>query len=268
MKQRTCSVDDCDAQARARGWCGRHYNRWYYSGSPDVPEDGSSQVCKRCSAPLPPKANQGPRSPYCSRPCRRRADYERHRERRAAEAARANAERRANTWAVCDHCSADFNPRQNRSRFCSERCQRAWAREHERGECSAPECARPIRARGVCNMHYKRILRDEGKLKGPPWDDAKRDAKARREALKRGNRVGGPVVLAKIAERDGWKCGICGKHVRGSLTYPHPLSKSLDHVIPLSRGGAHSPENAQLAHLRCNVRKGNRKANDQLALIG
>jgi 5-methylcytosine-specific restriction endonuclease McrA len=56
--------------------------------------------------------------------------------------------------------------------------------------------------------------------------------------------------------RDGWVCGICDDQVDRSLRWPHPMSASLDHVIPLSRGGAHALSNVQLAHLRCNVRKG------------
>ncbi|WP_158070491.1 HNH endonuclease [Streptomyces luteocolor] len=36
------------------------------------------------------------------------------------------------------------------------------------------------------------------------------------------------------------------------------MSPSLDHVIPLSRGGSHRRDNVQLAHLRCNLRKNNR----------
>jgi 5-methylcytosine-specific restriction endonuclease McrA len=36
------------------------------------------------------------------------------------------------------------------------------------------------------------------------------------------------------------------------------MSVSLDHVIPLSRGGNHEPGNVQCSHLACNVRKGAR----------
>ncbi len=40
------------------------------------------------------------------------------------------------------------------------------------------------------------------------------------------------------------------------LKYPDPDSLSLDHVMPLARGGEHAIDNVQAAHLRCNVRKG------------
>lgn len=34
-----CDVDGCTVQARARGWCGAHYERWRRHGDPTgVPE--------------------------------------------------------------------------------------------------------------------------------------------------------------------------------------------------------------------------------------
>ncbi|KNX39497.1 hypothetical protein VV01_14575 [Luteipulveratus halotolerans] len=71
-----------------------------------------------------------------------------------------------------------------------------------------------------------------------------------------------------IAKRDGFKCGLCGRRVAMDLVWPHPMSPSLDHVVPLSEGGDHAPANVQLAHLRCNVSKGARGGGEQLALIG
>jgi len=44
------------------------------------------------------------------------------------------------------------------------------------------------------------------------------------------------------------------------LAWPDPGSKSIDHILPLSKGGSHSQENVQWAHLVCNTRKGNRLA--------
>jgi 5-methylcytosine-specific restriction endonuclease McrA len=52
-------------------------------------------------------------------------------------------------------------------------------------------------------------------------------------------------------------CGICGEPVDMSLRYPNPLSKSIDHIIPLARGGHPTDlSNLQLAHLACNKSKG------------
>jgi len=54
-------------------------------------------------------------------------------------------------------------------------------------------------------------------------------------------------------------CGICGKPVDKSLKYPHPMSATVDHIIPLDRGGHPSDlANLQLAHFCCNRQKSNR----------
>ena len=51
-------------------------------------------------------------------------------------------------------------------------------------------------------------------------------------------------------------CGICGKPVDFSKRYPHPLSATVDHIIPLSLGGHPSDlDNLQLAHNSCNRQK-------------
>lgn len=61
-----------------------------------------------------------------------------------------------------------------------------------------------------------------------------------------------------VYERDGWICGLCDEPIDRGAKKPHPRSKSIDHIIPVSLGGEHSLSNVQAAHLGCNVRKGAR----------
>lgn len=77
-----------------------------------------------------------------------------------------------------------------------------------------------------------------------------------------------PYSLAEIAERDRFRCGLCGTRVPMVLKHPHPDSPVVDHVIPLVGGGSDLRLNAQLAHFRCNAVKGAAGGGEQLALIG
>ena len=104
-------------------------------------------------------------------------------------------------------------------------------------------------------MHYKRQARAEGRYKNEPWDDRRRANYHKRRALKR-KLPADNIRPSEVYERDGWVCGICGDPVERSLKWPDPKSPSLDHVKPLSKGGHHVLANVQLAHLECNVRKG------------
>lgn len=67
-----------------------------------------------------------------------------------------------------------------------------------------------------------------------------------------------PIDRWEIFERDNWICGWCRKNVDASLHYQHPLAATMDHVVPLSRGGRHVRENVQLTHRKCNDEKGAR----------
>jgi 5-methylcytosine-specific restriction endonuclease McrA len=41
---------------------------------------------------------------------------------------------------------------------------------------------------------------------------------------------------------------------------------SLDHLVPVSKGGAHIATNLRLAHLQCNIRRGPGRLDAQLLL--
>ncbi len=74
------------------------------------------------------------------------------------------------------------------------------------------------------------------------------DKNAKRRAVLKGATVE-KVDRGEIYIRDNGLCGICGLHV--SL---HDVT--LDHIIPLSKGGEHSKLNVQIAHRSCNSAKG------------
>lgn len=67
-----------------------------------------------------------------------------------------------------------------------------------------------------------------------------------------------PVDAADIWQRDEGICQLCNLPIDPTLVFPHRMSKTLDHVIPLIHDGTHEPDNVQLAHLACNSGKRDR----------
>ncbi len=68
-----------------------------------------------------------------------------------------------------------------------------------------------------------------------------------RRAIKRGNHAE-RFKRVDIFIRDGYVCAYCGKEL-------DIKTASLDHIIPISKGGAHTPENCTTSCLRCNLSK-------------
>ncbi|WP_032794588.1 HNH endonuclease [Streptomyces sp. W007] len=60
---------------------------------------------------------------------------------------------------------------------------------------------------------------------------------------------------ARVMERDGWLCHLCGEPIDRTQTAPEPHAPTLDHVIPIARGGGHTMTNIKAAHFICNSSK-------------
>jgi predicted nucleic acid-binding Zn ribbon protein len=70
------------------------------------------------------------------------------------------------------------------------------------------------------------------------------------------------ITLAKLAKRDKGICQICGLEVdwsdftiKDNTVICGKYYPSIDHIIPISKGGLHSWDNIQLAHRHCNTYK-------------
>lgn len=75
-----------------------------------------------------------------------------------------------------------------------------------------------------------------------------------------------------IFERDGYRCQSCGVKCRGphwlATGLVNPLAPTLDHIVPMARGGDHVASNLQMLCFTCNSFKGDRAQADQLRLVG
>lgn len=150
-------------------------------------------------------------------------------------------------------------------RYCSNLCARAF---HPHASLLSPieygECAR-------CGGVFVRRLHRLGTYCSPRCSKRARKH-ARRHIHRSTARRGEVITIRKLAERDHWRCGICGKAVPKNRTVPHPRAATVDHVIPLDpdHRGTHTWDNVQLAHFECNWRKssGYVAHGEQLRLLG
>lgn len=178
-------------------------------------------------------------------------------------------------------CEADISARPGQAKWCSQRCRETvlgTRRSSPLGvaNCALPECGQEfqlwLEGQRCCSekhgkLLYNRESRADGRQKSSVWNDKRRDAYHRRRALMKATSTGEPVLFAEIAERDGWHCSLCKEAVDPLVKWPESKSPSLDHVIPLSKGGVHDPSNVALAHLGCNTAKNNRVDGEQLPLV-
>ena len=105
-----------------------------------------------------------------------------------------------------------------------------------------------------CESCKGELAREKSRLK------AKKSGTHRRRA-KKFNVPSETVDRIQVFQRDEYKCWICGKKTLSDFALsegsncPHPDSPTLDHVIPLSKGGPHSYSNTKCACFLCNCLK-------------
>lgn len=119
------------------------------------------------------------------------------------------------------------------------------AADAEQRALRTPQALEERHKRGIANAVRRQR---ERRHSDPEYQAARNAMKVRRKRAQAGTQVV-PVNRELVAQRDGWCCGICGKRVTRATW-------SLDHIVPLSRGGSHTYANIVLAHRSCNSRRG------------
>lgn len=181
------------------------------------------------------------------------------------------------TRKISDYTRRDGN---TGGRFCSKKCQGVWTSLQPRKPkpppipksrvwfpeckvCGKVFCGRAATAK-VCSAQCK--IDDAGfRVKG---------LYAAATQFIDGRYVGAQwrrTLLQYLVDRDGDKCGICGRKVDISLksgTRGSRRGPSVDHIVPRSLGGSDDLENLRLAHWGCNQKRSNRGGGEQLALVG
>ena len=223
MDKRTCTIDGCDGKPVGRGWCSKHWQRWRKHGDP-LGGAPSPRVRKSVDHPDGTRECAG---------CGERLSLARF-----DRDVNASGGRRSR----CKACRSAHM----KGYYAANREERvAAAREHYAANIDA-----------IRQSDRERYERDREKRIALAVDAVHR----RRQRIKDSNPDRG-VTRRALRGIHGDSCHWCGLTMLFVSVRKGEFRADLatiEHLIPLSKGGTHTFENARLACWECNVRRGNR----------
>lgn len=181
----------------------------------------------------------------------------------------------------CVECGTQFKPNSSRQKYCSGKCSdKVYNRKRRE---SAREFSRQWRKDNAERAHatakeYRETHKKEERARGRRWlatprgrelarasqqryrEKQPETMKARAEQRARAHEEGN--ATKELIERkwlDGDQtCCVCGDLIDEALPGGDPMGRTIEHDLPISRGGRHDLDNIFFSHMRCNSAKGRR----------
>ena len=159
----------------------------------------------------------------------------------------------------CQLCDTEFETNLKQARYCSPICRTKFlsnlhkarrasvvkSYDYDCDDCSRHVISEKLVTRGqhgrYCDFCRLRRRRERYRVKT-----------AKRQKVLNPIRISADVLI----ERDGNVCHICLDVIDLSLPRNSRFGATIDHVMPVSKGGADTLENMKLAHWICNIKKG------------
>lgn len=151
----------------------------------------------------------------------------------------------------CQVCNKEFQVKSYNHKYCSIECRNEYynavKRNHFKEERTCRYCGKKFitthpryhNCSEECSYKHKR----------------NREKINRRTYIKENGEYDTHIHIDYILKRDKGRCHICGDKVDMSDVNDCMNYGSVDHIIPLSKGGRHIESNVKLAHLWCNSAK-------------
>lgn len=207
--------------------------------------DTVSSACKVCGHNFAyTQKRTGRRRKFCSAPCK--------------------AEWKA-AWHIVDRVAKSDRYESYSRTYNAQRRKTAPARTWECTFCGVTFASRSLHNRTACSTACSNAIRRRANLKPAGVVQQGRRVKWKRASERRAAALSFVIrekyTRLEIFERDSWRCGICGGDIDREAKFPARLGASIDHIVPISRGGHDTRANVQAAHYGCNSRKQNRLLN-------
>ena len=215
-------------------------------------------TCNGCGCEFIPRvrARKRQNNDYCSRECAYKNRY-----------GKPKSESTPIKWNRCEMCQKVFI-RRRAGLLCSDVCreEQRWLLRHSSEKCTELQLrlvSRRTRECAECRTVFTVQFEDKrtgfcSKRCCVKHNQRRQNMRGLSSHKHRARHYGceyAPVEAIDVLERDGWICQLCGKPIDRSAKFPAPWSKSIDHIIPMSKRGPHTMDNLQAAHLKCNMHK-------------
>lgn len=152
----------------------------------------------------------------------------------------------------CLHCENEFYAGELHKKFCSNACLNNFhyrykpkTYQHKCRECGSHYTDNQENSAGCSDSCKNKFARRKRELN-------------RYKRLKENGTIDWDINLERLIKRDKGHCHLCNSKVIVNDDYNSDYYPSIDHVIPISKGGTHTWDNVKLAHRICNTYKSNK----------
>ena len=237
-----CNETIVTINQHAKFCCKKCKDKHYYRIRERVQTPILIKKCKVCDESFETNI---PNKIYCAEECSK----ENYREKYSAESFEK----------TCNNCGNNYVGAKGRT-YCSPECGDEYRR-------NAIKKARPTYNKRCteCGKHYSTTAK-LSKYCSPECSRRFNNRKAevnRREQLKENGKIDWDISIERLIKRDGSECYLCHERcdlndyeVREDGTFiARQGYPSIDHVVPVAKGGTHTWDNVKLACRRCNTLK-------------
>lgn len=183
---------------------------------------------------------------------------------------------------TCAWCGTEFTPTAPRSTYCTPECFKAKNRDRMRKyHATHKDADREYYTANKERLREHRRKYDEAnreriRQRDRAWRNANKETvneSIRRWRANNPDKVGAATARRAKAELEGnatpklietkWEAGdktciLCGEPIDPTLKAPHNMSRTIEHLTPIARGGRHDLDNIDFAHYGCNAQKQDR----------
>lgn len=224
----TCEICGCEKETNkpTARFCGdKCRNKWRRLNN--------KSICKRCG-----KSFKGDRLQYCSDECRIKPE-----------------EHKVNNYVpkpkhveVCVNCNKEYETHSTSSKYCSYGCRYEYkVKQKPVHNIKCKECGKWFSSTNKRKTYCSTKCGDK--------HDNRLKEMRRRKRIRRNGKIDWDISVERLVKRDNGICYLCGEKVKVNANTNDDYYPSIEHVLPISKGGTHTWNNVKLAHRICNSLK-------------